>query len=205
MSDTSVLWRDKISGDVTGPWRELLPPERRWRRAVWGPNKRQRKLIQDLTPALLSQLSADPRRKACFLGLPYLVLLHWVLAQPRALHTTARQFIIVESSEFENDSSFEPLFISLWHPLEANDRSSSSIMDGPALPIPPNRLKWFSSLECGEHALTRPLQYLLLPIRGCELHCGTPYFITHGVGVPWSFPNQCEPGPGSDLAVEQKH
>lgn len=121
--DYHVVWRD-IDGEGTlGPWHELpFEPVRLPWRAFSNPWLRDRttllEVVQDLM--LLSDATSSSRMgpRLALVSFPYLFLLHVVTRQPREATSAARQFIVIETSGFDDTRRVELCVASEAHALQ---------------------------------------------------------------------------------------
>jgi hypothetical protein len=124
-TDTRVLWRELRCDGSVSVWKEILPPHGGALRGVWNPRKRASKILTDAGPMVYRLVSANPKSVMPLISVPYLVLLHRVSSEKSSPMTTARQFIVVQTSGSDSAPvQFKPLLMSRWHALDgsvAND------------------------------------------------------------------------------------
>jgi hypothetical protein len=119
--DIRLLWREQLSDGSVSPWRELLPPNDGFRRAVWNPDLRARKGVIDCGLVLVRLLAGDRKSPLSALSLPYLMLLQHVASAPGAALGVARQFTLVSTQGADDDDGpLNVLCVSGWHrqPME---------------------------------------------------------------------------------------
>lgn len=119
-SDYHVLFRDEMESGHLSLWREVPTELGSSVKALWNPGKRLRKGLCDHISCLLRSLPTfhgDPR--GVVLHPSYLTLLSWVCALPRDPCAIRRQFVVVETTGFDDTRSDPvPLFLSYLHDLE---------------------------------------------------------------------------------------
>jgi hypothetical protein len=126
-TDTRVLWRDCLRDGTVSPWRELLPPSAGLVRAVWNPLKRQTKLLTDVGPMVVRMAMANPDSELTLISLPYLIMLHRVMAIEASPLVEARQFLVVQTTGTGvGEDTLRPLFASRWHALASSDALTAS-------------------------------------------------------------------------------
>jgi hypothetical protein len=103
--DYHLVFRDFLENDEAGPWREI-PAERDGPfRMFWSTAKRDHQAILAAVSGLggiqqfVAPLTEDPE-SLIQISLPYLFLLHRVLAEPRTPGAKERQFMIAETRGF---------------------------------------------------------------------------------------------------------
>jgi hypothetical protein len=118
--DYHLVFRDFSEEGDAGPWREI-PTERDGPlRMFWSTAKRDHQAMLAAVSGLagLQQLVAplveDPE-SLIQISLPYLFLLHRVLAEPRAPGSAERQFMIVETRGFGESRRMELSILSNPH------------------------------------------------------------------------------------------
>jgi hypothetical protein len=99
VSDTRIVSRDQYVDGMLSPWCEVEPPSGAWFRPVWQPNKRVRKGMVDCASMTLRHIARTPGSPISRVSLPYLLLSHHVVSQPRPPMSVARQFAIIASRE----------------------------------------------------------------------------------------------------------
>lgn len=109
-SDFELIYRDLGADGGVGPWR-VAPSggDPRWR-FIWRPAKRREKLITDCVVSFLPEY--DPASRAHLLGLPYLLLLALIEAEPGDFRAVSRQFGIVAARQRQERTEAELLFLS---------------------------------------------------------------------------------------------
>lgn len=114
--DIHVLMRD-WHDDNAGPWIPIDFPDRGLSRAIWHPERFERKVLNDLTMGLRQCAAANPGTPAVvLLSAPYLLLLHWILCQPeRGQRPTHRQFALVRTHGFPPKRTSNIEFLSHVH------------------------------------------------------------------------------------------
>lgn len=113
--DFHLLYRDRGADGVVTDWTEFQPvPRRRWSTMVWNPDKRLRKAMLDLSQELARAQSKQPPEQI-MLSVPYLVLLQFISALPRAAPVAQTQFAIMVSEGAEYDAAPAVLFLSSFH------------------------------------------------------------------------------------------
>ncbi len=115
--DYHLLYRDQLADGTITDWREIpLCEPRRWFHAVWNPRRREKKCLFDLTTGLMREaVKADERTVQ--LSVPYLALLVYVTALPRASLSERTQFVLMSSFGTTSDQQPTPMFTSTLHPL----------------------------------------------------------------------------------------
>lgn len=117
-SDFHLLYRDRLPDGTVTPWTEVpLCDSRRWWHVAWNPVKREKKALFDVAVQLLKEALEAPRTELLQVSVPYLVLLSFVSALPRAVAATGTQFLVMLSPGRAPDGAPEPVFTSALHGL----------------------------------------------------------------------------------------
>lgn len=125
MSDTHILYRDKLQGgDVTG-WEEVtLVEERSSLHWLWNPRKRMDKVAVDALSEVKSIKNAGMEQEVddellehqIKLSKGYLLLMNMVFARPKiADASSARQFSVVDATHATGERAVVPIFFSPFH------------------------------------------------------------------------------------------
>lgn len=102
-TDFHLFYRDVMDGDALGEWREIpfVPPATPRLRAIWHPEKRQKKVFIDAVRSIgdyMRTLEGEPH--AVKVSLAYLLLLNYVAGLPRGPEVRCRQFLVSETYGF---------------------------------------------------------------------------------------------------------
>jgi hypothetical protein len=121
-TDTRLFWRELRTDGVASGWREVRPPANGGLvRAIWNPDKRQRKLIIDAGQMVARMASQDPHSSHTLVSLPYLLLLQRISNENVSAMTAARQFMVVSTTE---DGLLQPMLASRWHSVDTSSGGS---------------------------------------------------------------------------------
>jgi hypothetical protein len=114
--DIRLLWREQLSDGSVSPWRELVPPNRGCRHAVWNPQRRARKGVIDCGMVIVRLLAGARKSPLSALSLPYLMVVQHVAGLPGCALGVARQFTLVSTQgDDDDDGSLQVLCVSSWH------------------------------------------------------------------------------------------
>jgi hypothetical protein len=121
--DYHVVYRDADADGAYTAWRELAFDPGGPLRALWNPGGRDCGAMIHIVASLsiLGGAVAPSCRTGdhvVLVSLPYLVLLHAVLAEPRSPGAVARQFAVVETTGFGADRALSLGISSPLHPLD---------------------------------------------------------------------------------------
>jgi hypothetical protein len=120
-SDTHLLFRDRLLGIGLTPWRDI-PVRRTPLRGFWNPHKRVAKTLRDLELHLLQLQAAKLKREQVCLSMPYLVLINYIAALPRANFSASTQFAVARSWGHYGRAEPDIVFLSEFHEVNnAND------------------------------------------------------------------------------------
>ena len=124
--DHVLLFRDVTATDQVGPWRDLMEFHRArpvWS-CIWNPAKFRRKAFFDLLMSAIAAFNELRKRaeveqalRALQLSVPYLALLGYIDALPRAPLTVATQFLVMRIDQ--RSGTIEPMFMSSPHRLSS--------------------------------------------------------------------------------------
>lgn len=118
-TDYYLLYRDFSSDGTISPWHEIDVHSKRRFRAIWSSSRRVGKAIGDLHRILLRPRSKDdPYNKSRLIEVYYILLLNFILKQPRDFRAEKRQFMIAETKGFDFRSDPQILLISHPHRFE---------------------------------------------------------------------------------------
>lgn len=125
MSDTHILYRDKIPGEAPTEWREVtLVEERRPIHWLWNPIKRLDKVAVDaLSDIKMTKNKGDEAgideetlQQHVKLSKGYLILMNIVFSNPRITERScARQFAVLEANLSTGERTMSPIFVSPFH------------------------------------------------------------------------------------------
>lgn len=125
--DTRLLYRDQTSEGNWSYWRELAPPHRQTRDAVWNPGKRRRKTLSDLSSNVARAARNGKPDRSILVDLSYLTLLCHVSAQERPADAVARQFLIARTTGHQGSGGPTIIFISGIHRLGERGGTASQM------------------------------------------------------------------------------
>jgi hypothetical protein len=115
--DYYLLYRDELSDGSLADWREVsLCEDRRPWHLVWNPRKREKKVLFDLTSALMEDVRSGAI-EVIQLSVPYLAILTYISSVPSLYSSRSIQFLVMMTDEASVGSTPEPIFTSRFHPL----------------------------------------------------------------------------------------
>lgn len=136
-SDQHLLYRDRSASGAVGEWVEIpLVDARRWYSVVWGPDKREKKILADAINSLMTSVERQSRSGVdatdlqyyLMLSVPYLTLLNVVVQRPAAPDVTHRQFVVAETFGLAAPRKLVPLFSSPFHALASSSSSDATVL-----------------------------------------------------------------------------
>jgi hypothetical protein len=118
--DHYILVQDCAGDGKFSDWRQLVgPSSRKWESFIWNPGKWENKALADLVQLVAQALRTDSiDRNTLMLTSPYLVLLHFVLADPFDVNIVARRFALVRKQG--RNGEVELSIASDFHSVSAN-------------------------------------------------------------------------------------
>lgn len=120
--DYHLLYRDKITDIDYSDWQEMEITEERtiwsW---LWNPEKRDKKILSDVVQSLVSSIPSY-REKAGSLNLlmfsmPYIIVLHAVSQYKKQSQNCYRQFMLAESSGYQQETAPSLILLSVFHQI----------------------------------------------------------------------------------------
>ena len=115
--DLHLLYRDRLDSRAWTPWTELnVSAGCAWWNTVWNPQRRRTKAFFDAATLLLRE-EAQTGPICVKASVPYLLLLSFVTAVPRAIACRETQFLLMKSTARRDSPAFETLFVSGLHKL----------------------------------------------------------------------------------------
>jgi len=124
--DYHLVFRDFLEDDQAGPWREIAGEHDGPLRFLWSTAKRDQQAILAAVSGvggiqqMVAPLVEDPE-SLIQISLPYVLLLHRVLAEPRTPGAKERQFMIVETRGFAAGRQIELSILSNPHRFDSSD------------------------------------------------------------------------------------
>jgi hypothetical protein len=127
MSDTHMLYRDKLTDGSLTDWQEIHAFEKRkFYHFIWNPFKRNSKLIVDALSEVKKiknnsdKVEMDEKAEQNFIKLSqgYLVLLNLAVKNSKVTDASrARQFVVLDSYWISEKREVTPIFISPFHTI----------------------------------------------------------------------------------------
>ena len=114
VTDYYLVYRDKDDAGHLGPWRLVVPAERRrWTSFHWKPHKLGRKVLSDVVQAHAGyQHAADP---SVMLSVPYLTCLRMALEAGALGDNHVRQFVLAQKKGLIATDTLMPILVSDFH------------------------------------------------------------------------------------------
>lgn len=127
ITDTHLLYRDKLEGGDITDWEEISAFEKRkFYHFLWNPYKRKSKLVVDALSEVKviknngesKEIENNVLQNQIKFSKGYLILLNMVVRNPKIKTTsTSRQFIVVDAYHVAGQREITPLFSSPFHTL----------------------------------------------------------------------------------------
>lgn len=125
MSDTHVVYRDKLGDGTVTEWKEIdLVEARRNFHWLWNPRKRLDKVAVDALSDIKmvknrgedAGIETETLQQQIKLSKGYLLLMNIAFSHPPIREESRwRQFVVVEASHSTGDRSIQPIFFSPFH------------------------------------------------------------------------------------------